>query len=84
MSECTKKIIELLLDECEFNYDVNEEVDMNSKLDGIGVNSIGFIRFLVNIEMEYNIEFDDEELNLSDYKVVGDLVEFVEGKINGR
>ncbi|SJZ43649.1 phosphopantetheine-binding protein [Selenihalanaerobacter shriftii] len=45
------------------------------------VDSLGIIKFVVEIEDEFEIEFSDDELADPSFKIVGELIKLVEGKI---
>lgn len=67
--------------------DVLPEIDAN-KLDltaplttTYGVNSVSIIQFIVGLEKEFNIEFDDSELALGLYYDMNDMIKAVQAKI---
>lgn len=45
------------------------------------VNSLGLIQFIAIIEDEFAIEFEDEDLENPDIKIVGKLIEIIKSKI---
>jgi acyl carrier protein len=60
-----------------------ESLDGLTSEDGIsniGLNSISFIRLVVLIEQEFEIEFDDN-LDYNKFSTLGDLITFVQNKI---
>ena len=76
----TAKILEVF-------SDVLPEIDAN-KLDltaplttTYGVNSVSIIQFIVGLEKEFNIEFDDSELALGLYYDMNDMNKAVQAKI---
>ena len=76
----TAKILEIF-------SDVLPEIDAN-KLDltaplttTYGVNSVSIIQFIVGLEKEFNIEFDDSELALGLYYDMNDMIKAVQAKI---
>lgn len=76
----TAKILEVF-------SDVLPEIDAN-KLDltaplttTYGVNSVSVIQFIVGLEKEFNIEFDDSELALGLYYDMNDMIKAVQAKI---
>lgn len=76
----TAKILEVF-------SDVLPEIDAN-KLDPTvpltttyGVNSVSIIQFIVGLEKEFNIEFDDSELALGLYYDMNDMIKAVQAKI---
>lgn len=46
------------------------------------VDSLGLIQFITTIEDEFSIEFTDEELDSTEIKVVGKLIEMIENKMD--
>ena len=67
--------------------EVFPEIDAN-KLDltaplttTYGVNSVSIIQFIVGLEKEFNIEFDDSELALGLYYDMNDMIKAVQAKI---
>jgi len=46
------------------------------------IDSMGMVKFIVDIEDEFGIAFEDEELSSPDFKVVGRLIALVDSKIN--
>ena len=46
-----------------------------------GLNSVDFIKVIVGIETEFNFEFEDDELDMSSYRNLNDLIMFIQKKI---
>ena len=76
----TAKILEVF-------SDVLPEIDAD-KLDltaplttTYGVNSVSIIQFIVGLENEFNIEFDDSELALGLYYDMNDMIKAVQTKV---
>jgi len=76
-----KSIIQLLLKGLDTDKTA-EEIDVSEELDVIGVNSINFIKFIVEIENFYDIEFDDDSLDYKHFKTVDDLIKTVKEAIS--
>lgn len=57
------------------------QLDDESLLKGVGLNSINFIQMIVELEDEFNIEFDEDELD--DYETISiqSLVDYIEKKL---
>ena len=79
-----KEIIEIIK-----NIDVQDgkESDRSNIIDAetllseeYGLDSIGLIEVVVGIEEKFNFEFDDMELNLSNFETVSSIVELVTKK----
>ena len=74
------KIIQIIKDACA----LGEEVKENSDLKTLSLDSLSFVEMLVNIENEFEIEFEDEELNFFDWENVSDLINAVKEKLNAK
>lgn len=48
------------------------------------VDSIGLIKFVLNLEREFDIEFSEEEVGSPSFRVVGSLVGLVESKLRAK
>lgn len=55
-----------------------DKISNDHYLDQIGVNSINFIRMIIEIEQEYNIEFDIDMLAIESFEKVGHFISYVE------
>ncbi|WP_162551080.1 acyl carrier protein [Paenibacillus tepidiphilus] len=59
-----------------------DEADMETTLartlSEIGVNSLNLIKFIVSIEEEFDLEVEDEFLDIAQYEVVGDIFTAIE------
>ncbi len=56
------------------------EYDEYTCLDEIVKNSIGYIRFIVEIENKFDIEFEDEMLNISYFKNISQLLRYLQNE----
>lgn len=58
---------------------LSEEIklDSNTKIDDLGMDSINYVGFLLEIEEKCEIEFEDECLANNYFKTVGDIVKYV-------
>ncbi len=60
-----------------------ENIDMSAELViAYGVDSVSIIQLIVELEKEFNIEFDDTELALGLYYDMNDIVAAVTRKLN--
>ena len=73
-----EKFIELIRNACALEEKITEE----SALQELSIDSLSFIEFLVRIEETFNIEFEAEELDMSGWETVGDILKEVERKIH--
>lgn len=76
-----KKIIEILERNSKLK---NIDATMLDKItfNDLGVNSLNFIKIIVEIEDEFEMEFDDDQINYDLLNNINDLVSLIEEKIN--
>lgn len=63
----------------------NEIIDpivLEDDLSSIGVNSITFIKIVVDLETEFDFEFDDEMLSYKSFPTTNSLVEYIDSKLS--
>ncbi len=54
-----------------------EDISPNSQLEGLGINSLTFVKMLVKLEIEFDIEFEDSELMYDSSKTVQDIINVI-------
>lgn len=57
------------------------EVNPTNKFCDMGINSLDFIRIIVEIEEHFNIEFDEDFLNKEKFSTVFDMVCYINKQI---
>ena len=72
-----KEIINLIIKTGEVSCNVGKD----TILEEVDLDSITFITIIVELEKKYKIEFDDEKMLVSNYKTIGDLIEYVKMKV---
>lgn len=74
---------EFVLNYIQKKYTVSEETDIYSLnyIDEGYVDSLGLVKFIVELEDEFGIEFSDSELEDNSIKIVGDLIKLIERKM---
>lgn len=61
------------------NLDIDlSDVDMNTKLSDLDIDSIDMLDFIMVIEDKYDIEFGEDELD--EIETLGDIAELIESK----
>ena len=70
-----KRITELVQTACA----CTENIELETPIGEISLDSLSFIELIVSIEEEFEIQFEDEDLNIRDYATVGDLFDKVVG-----
>lgn len=76
MSDVTNRISRIV----EEVLCITIEGEMNPMLIDIGINSLNFIKLVLQIEKEFGISFDDRDLIVEKYPTIEGLVEYVKKK----
>lgn len=65
-------------------YTVPEDVDIMTLnyIEAGYIDSMAFIQFISTIEDEYDIEFEVEDIENPDLRIVGKLIDFINNKLN--
>lgn len=58
-----------------------DDINMETPFDVLNLNSITFIKIIVNLESEFDFEFDDEMLVITAFPTIGSMVDYVKSKI---
>ena len=61
-------------------FDVGALDESSSLITDVGLSSVGVLYIVIAIEEFFNIRFDD--VGFGDFKTVGDVVDYIEKKIN--
>ncbi|MFZ5351515.1 MAG: acyl carrier protein [Bacillota bacterium] len=76
-----QEILEKLNEIAKENINLNKDLEIDENLSAYINNSIDFIKIVVAIETEYNIEFTDEELETDNFQTVRNLIDFIINKL---
>lgn len=78
-----ENVKEFVTEYIQREYTVAEDIDIMTLnyVESGYVDSMGLIQFIATIEDEFSIEFEDEELENPEIKVVGKLIELIERKM---
>ena len=74
------RVIEIIKNACA----IDEEVTLGSELKLLSLDSLTFVGIVVELEEEFGIEFELDELSVFDWKSVGDIANSVEEKVNAK
>ena len=74
--EIRKKIIEILAANSGIESAINY-LENNDDLTQLNMNSISFIKTVVELEREFDFEFEDEALDYNKYKSLNLLCDYV-------
>ncbi len=77
------EIREFVLEHIQSEYDLPEDVDIDSfnYMENGYIDSVGIVSFVMEIEDEFGISFDDKELMDERFKVIGSLIEMIKEKM---
>lgn len=68
-----------------FPKDASDKIDVSTKFADLIIDSLSYIEFVVAVEEKFNIEFDDDVLALDTFNTIGDLISYVQKKVeNGQ
>ena len=72
---------EIIINIIKDNLALKEEINEDTNLSNLSLDSLSFITTLVTIEEVFSISFTDEELNINNFKNVNDLINIVNKKV---
>ena len=77
------RIKEFILEHIQNEYDLPEGVDTDSfnYVENGYIDSVGMVSFVMELEDEFGISFDDAELTDLRFQVIGSLAELIEKKM---
>lgn len=81
-NEIESRLLKILRENIELE-DYDGELAEDEDLLFWGINSITFIKIIVAVEKEFDIEFDEEDLDYNLFRQLDKLVNYVEGKLGG-
>ena len=64
----------------DFSSDTSELSESADLVNDLGLNSVGVLYIVIAIEEAFSIEF--ENVGFGDFKTIGDVVDYIEEKIN--
>lgn len=83
-SEVATRIINYLAQELEIDAKIIDLNDSLEKYEDYGLNSIYFVRIVIELEKMFTINFEDDYLILENYKSVNDLVNYILKKLEDK
>ncbi|WP_066495007.1 hypothetical protein [Abyssisolibacter fermentans] len=66
--------------EIKLDNDINEETSFLE--DGLNFNSVTILEFIIELELLYSIEVDEDELEVKHFNKAANLAEYIIGKID--
>ena len=80
LSEIQQEIINIIKHDLNDSLDTDIKLDMN--LSDLGIDSVMFVKIIVEIESVFNFEFDNEKLLFTAFPRIIDLIDYVLFKIS--
>ncbi len=75
-----KEILEFISVTLNYEYLVHQtEIELESKIKDLEIDSIDFIEFIMLIEDKYNISIDED--TSKGFKTIGEIVEYINKQI---
>ncbi|GCE15715.1 acyl carrier protein [Tengunoibacter tsumagoiensis] len=81
-NEVVDQVITILQGVCQ-----NEHLKLLPQLNGetnlreLGIDSLLFIKFVVKLEVEFDVDFDDENMNIDAFSTIQDIVNYIERQV---
>lgn len=57
------------------------ELSSNTKMTDIEINSVDYIKVIIDVENEFDFEFDDDDLSPDKFEVIKDMVDYIYDRI---
>ncbi|MDP4179623.1 MAG: acyl carrier protein [Bacillota bacterium] len=73
------RLIRLIKD--KFDVDKAANISMEDSLLSLNMNSISFIKLVVEVEKEFGIHFKNNEIDINDFPTLESILEFIQRKI---
>jgi acyl carrier protein len=83
IGQIKSQLREIIIKDLDANIgakDISDEVSLYE--DGIGLDSISIVHFIVQIESKFKINFDQEDINPDLFGSINNLANFINTKIN--
>lgn len=80
MSTVFERVVEII-HKHQSELVIENEIKPETKFVEFGTNSISFIKIIVDVENEFDIEFDDEKLSTNDFQTVQDLCNYIDANM---
>ena len=81
-NEVRKIVMNYLAEELEIDAQIINLNDSFEKFDEYGLNSIYFVKIIIEFEKIFDINFEDDYLVLENYTCIQDLVDYISKKLD--
>lgn len=70
--------LQKIIDEKEELVFLKGKFNTDADIAGMGINSLMFIKLIIEIENEFDMEFDDDDLDMENLNTFGDLIKYID------
>jgi acyl carrier protein len=82
IEDIRQKIKSIIADDLDVNIDIKDiREDVSLYDDGLGLDSIAMVNFIVILEKKFNINFEENEISSKLFSNISDLAGFISSKI---
>lgn len=81
MNEIEKKVRGILKESLPTSVSL-DNIGSEDLLGEVGINSVDFVKIVVGIEAEFEFEFNDADLNFTQYDTIQKMVSYIESRVN--
>ena len=79
LSKIQERAIDVILS--NVSEKITGSISLETEFNSVGLDSITFIKTVVALETEFDFEFDDEKLLITEFPTVRSMIEYVESKV---
>ncbi len=72
-----KEQVILILEEILHDGSIHKKVENQSNLSFLNLNSITFIKLVIEFENVFNVEFDDDKLDYENFKTLDEVCNYI-------
>ena len=77
--ELIDPVIQVLQVVCRLEHiKLPPNIDGTTNLRELGLNSLLFIKFVVRLEVEFDVDFDDESMDIDTFITINDIAKYIE------
>ncbi len=80
--EVMKGIETILKEKIGINLEKELTEDIQLHKEGLSLDSVMLLELVVELELMYDIEIDEEELNEENFTTIGNLTKFISNKVS--
>lgn len=70
------KIIKKIID-----FPQSNDLFLESNFNDIGISSVQFVKIVVEVEKNFNFEFDDHMLQVTNFNTIKSMIDYIESKL---